>query len=177
MRLCTPGRGKAHFALKGSLCTQRGHFKPQLCHLHPKRVTSHPKGHNSAVPRVSCHQPEAAQRDGSPQKHGGVTGPAAPRGGQAASLANTAQTMPSRLLWWHSLSPWGGDSRDSPRAHLHCRGGWRCRARPSPRSPRWPRPSPRGSCPPLGRPHLPPSLPGNLWGHRQGGQEGTDKGK
>lgn len=165
----------------------RGHFALKGVTLNPSYVIYTPKGslhtprdiillHNS-VPRVSCHQPEAAQRDGSPQKHGGVTGPAAPRGGQAASLANTAQTMPSRLLWWHSLSPWGGDSRDSPRAHLHCRGGWRCRARPSPRSPRWPRPSPRGSCPPLGHPHLPPSLPGNLWGHRQGGQEGTDKGK
>lgn len=73
--------------------------------------------------------------------------------------------------------PVGRGQQGQPRAHLHCWGGWRCHARPSPRSPRWPRPSPRGSGPPPGRPRLPPSLPGNLWEHRRGGEEGTARGK
>lgn len=73
-------------------------------------------------------------------------------------------------------TPWAAP-RHRGEAHLRCRGGWSCRARQSPRSPRRPLPSPRGSSPLPGRPRLPPLLPGNLPKHEGVVSGGEPEGK
>lgn len=163
-----------HFiSQRGQFISQKGVIlNPNYVTLHPKAVTLnpnyvtlHPKGHDFTT-WLSPGCPASGQRgpEGwNPQGHWGVTDP--PFGGVARfnpQLINTQQRQRPA-----GFSGGEGTAGDTPRAHLHCQGGWRCLVQGSPHSLRWPRPSPRGSCPPLGRPRLPPLLPGNLWGQGQ----------